>query len=104
MQEKIKSLISNDNSRGDITTPLLLIILVVITRIPFVSKFLYEWDSVNFALALDKYDILLHQPQPPGYILFVGLGKVFNQIFQDANTTLVFMSILFSALTVILVY
>jgi hypothetical protein len=104
MLEKIKSLISNDNSLGDITITLLLIILVVITRIPFASKFLYEWDSVNFAIALDKYDILLHQPQPPGYILFVGLGKVFNQFSPDANTTLVFMSILFSTLTVILVY
>lgn len=104
MQEKIKSLVTNDNSRGNITISLLLIILVVITRLPFASKFLYEWDSVNFALAMDRYDILLHQPQPPGYILFVGLGKVFNQIFQDANTTLIFMSILFSALTVILLY
>lgn len=83
---------------------IILSFLVVLTRIFFTSKFLYEWDSVNFALALDKYDILLHQPQPPGYILFVGLGKVFNQIFQDANITLVFMSILFSTLTVILAY
>ncbi|MDY9923542.1 ArnT family glycosyltransferase [Methanobacterium sp.] len=104
MQEKIKSLISKDNSMGDMAISLLLVLLVLITRLPFTSKFLYEWDSVNFALALDKYDILLHQPQPPGYILFVGLGKVLNQIIHDANTTLIFMSILFSALTVILLY
>jgi hypothetical protein len=104
MQEKLKSLISKDNFRSDIAISLLLVLLVLITRLPFTSKFLYEWDSVNFALALDKYDIFLHQPQPPGYILFVGLGKVFNQVFQDANTTLVFMSILFSVLTVILLY
>lgn len=104
MQEKIKSLVSNDNSRGNITISILLIFLVVITRLPFASKFLYEWDSVNFAMAMDRYDILLHQPQPPGYILFVGMGNVFNQIFHDANTTLIFMSILFSALTVILLY
>lgn len=104
MKEQIKSLISKDKFRGDIAISLLLVLLIIITRLPFTSKFLYEWDSVNFALALDKYDILLHQPQPPGYILFVGLGKVLNQIFHDANTTLVFISILFSALTVILVY
>jgi hypothetical protein len=104
MQGHLKSLISTVKSRNDLFVVLLLLVLVVATRLPLASKFLYEWDSANFALALERYDILLHQPQPPGYILFVGVGKVFNQIFHDANTTLVFMSIMFSILTVILVY
>nr|WP_243687854.1 glycosyltransferase family 39 protein [Methanobacterium formicicum] len=104
MQGHLKSLISTVKSRNDLVVVLLLLVLVVATRLPLAGKFLYEWDSANFALALERYDILLHQPQPPGYILFVGVGKVFNQIFPDANTTLVFMSIMFSILTVILVY
>lgn len=79
-------------------------LLVAITRIPFISKYLYEWDSVNFALALENYNIAIHQPQPPGYILYVALGRVVNTVFHDANLSLIFLGILFSILTVILLY
>ncbi|MCC7550864.1 MAG: DUF2723 domain-containing protein [Methanobacterium sp.] len=104
MLDQVKNLILENNWKSDIFIMLFLTILMVITRLPFTSKFLYEWDSVNFALAFEKYDILLHQPQPPGYILFVGLGKLLNQFFHDANLTMVFMSIMFSLLTVIVLY
>jgi len=104
MLDRVKDLISENNRKSDFFLLLFLTFLVVITRLPFTSKFLYEWDSVNFALAFEKYDILLHQPQPPGYILFVGLGKLLNQVFHDANLTLVFMSIMFSLLAVIVLY
>lgn len=104
MLDQVKNLILENNWKSDIFIMLFLTILMVITRLPFTSKFLYEWDSVNFALAFEKYDILLHQPQPPGYILFVGLGKLLNQLFHDANLTIVFISIMFSLLTVIVLY
>ena len=90
--------------RVDILIPLLLSILIVITRIPFVSKYLYEWDSVNYALGFENFNILNHQPHPPGYILYIGLGKVLNMLFNDPNNTMIFISILFSILTVILIY
>ena len=104
MLDQVKNLILENNWKSDIFITLFLTILMVITRLPFTSKFLYEWDSVNFALAFEKYDILLHQPQPPGYILFVGLGKLLNQLFHDANLTIVFISIMFSLLTAIVLY
>jgi len=31
---------------------------------------------VQFALALNEYDVLKHQPHPPGYILYVVLGRI----------------------------
>lgn len=88
----------------DLLLSLFFVLLVAITRIPFISKYLYEWDSVNFALALENYNIAIHQPQPPGYILYVALGRVVNTVFHDANLSLIFLSILFSILTVILLY
>ncbi len=93
------------NSKGtDLIISAILVILVVVTRIPFVSKYLYEWDSVNYALGFENFDIVHHQPHPPGYIFYVGLGRVINAIFNDPNTTMIFISILFSIFTVILVY
>ena len=40
--------------------------LALITRLPCRSIILHHWDSVNFALALEHYDVRLHQPHPPG--------------------------------------
>lgn len=88
----------------DILLPVIFSILLVITRIPFVSKYLYEWDSVNYALGFENFNILNHQPHPPGYIFYVGLGKCLNIIFNDPNNTMIFISVLFSTLTVVLVY
>jgi hypothetical protein len=33
-------------------------------------------DGVNFVLGLENYDIAAHRPHPPGYPVFIGLGKV----------------------------
>ena len=90
--------------RLDFLISLILGLLVVITRLPFTSKFLYEWDSVNYSLAFENYNILQQQPHPPGYLLYVALGKAVNYIFNDPNTSMIFLSVLFSVLSVILVY
>jgi hypothetical protein len=84
--------------------PLSLFLIAVITRIPFTSKLLYHMDSVNFALALKKYDITVHQPHPPGYFLYVMLGRFLNLFIENANTVFVSISIIFTGLTVIAVY
>lgn len=89
---------------GDFWLPLSLFLLAVITRIPFTSKFLLHMDSVHFALAMEKYDISLHQPHPPGYFLYIMLGRLLHLFVGDINTVFVAISIFFSGLTVIGVY
>lgn len=84
--------------------PILFFLSAIITRIPFTSKFLYHMDSVQFALALEKYDITVHQPHPPGYFLYVMLGRILNFFIKDANTVFVSISIIFGGLTVVTVY
>ena len=88
----------------DIWCPTLFFLLTVLTRLPFTSKLLYHMDSVQFALAIEDYDITLHQPHPPGYFLYVMLGRLANLFIKDANTTFVFISILFSGLAVVAIY
>ena len=90
--------------RFDLLFLIILFLIVVFSRIPFTSHFLYEWDSVNYALAFQKFNIYLSQPQPPGYIFFVTLGKIINFIFNDPNTSIIFLSITLSVLTVFLIY
>ncbi len=82
----------------------LLAAAVFSTRFAFRSHWLYDLDSVNFALALDHFDPAVHQPHPPGYFLYVCLGRLAYALFQDANTALVALSILASCAAVVVIY
>ncbi|HLF25343.1 MAG TPA: glycosyltransferase family 39 protein [Anaerolineae bacterium] len=81
-----------------------LFLLGMLTRLPFTSQILYHWDSVNFALALDRFDIASDQPHVPGYILYVALGQVVNALFRDPQTTWVAISLISSGLAVMAIY
>jgi hypothetical protein len=72
--------------------------LGVLSRVPFRSHMLYHWDSVNFALAVEKFNMLLHQPHPPGFYLYVLLGRVAARLVGDVNAGYVWVSVLCSGL------
>jgi hypothetical protein len=72
---------------------ILAICAVALTRILFRSRLLYDIDSVNFALGILRFDPAAHQPHPPGYFLYVCLGRLVNRFVGDPNTALVWISI-----------
>jgi hypothetical protein len=82
----------------------LLVVLVAVSRFLFRSRLLYDIDSVNFALALGKFDPSVHQPHPPGYFLYVMLGRLVNALTGDANLAFVLISIAASCGAVALIY
>ncbi len=51
--------------------------LVWLVPLAFTLRFAYplEHDSVNYALGLSDFDILKHQPQPPGYPYWIGIVR-----------------------------
>jgi hypothetical protein len=85
-------------------TQVLLIAATALSRFVFRSHYLYDIDSVNFALAMKRFDPSVHQAHPPGYFLYVVLGRLSNLIFHDANAALVAISILFSCGAVAAIY
>jgi len=87
-----------------LTTALVLFLITVLSRIPFRSQILYHWDSVNFAFAMRKFDVAAEQPQPPGYIVYVWLCRLVDVIFHDPQATMVWISIVSSALAVVALY
>jgi len=89
--------------RRVIEIPLLTSVLLV-SRVVFRSHYLYDLDSVNFALALRRFDPGVHQPHPPGYFLYIWLGRVVNLVFHDANTAFVLISIVASAGALIMIW
>src|SRR5439155_8215769 len=78
--------------------------LTVISRLPFTSKLLYDQDAVQFALALENYDVYLQQPHPPGYFLYVMAGKAINLFAQNGNASFLVLSVIASGLTVVAIY
>ena len=81
----------------------LLAALTALTRYVLRSHYLYDIDSVNFALALERFDPVSHQPHPPGYFLYVCLGRLSRLVFQDTNSALVALSVLFSCGAVVVI-
>jgi hypothetical protein len=81
-----------------------LLIGVFGSRLPFRAELPFGLDSIQLVLALDHFDVRLHQPHPPGYFLFVMAGRLSRLIVPDANSALVFLNIVFSGMAVWLVF
>src|SRR3954462_9940756 len=48
----------------------------LLAHLPFLAPALEDIDSINFALGLRHFDPALHQPHPPGYPVFIALGRL----------------------------
>lgn len=79
-------------------------VVAVLSRLPFVSKILYHWDSVNFAFAISEFNLQKEQPHPPGYLLYVLLSRLVNLLFDNPNSSMVAISILSSGLAAAILY
>jgi hypothetical protein len=84
--------------------PWIFFFLGIATRVPFTSRLLLNMDSCQFALALEKFDITVHQPHPPGYFLYIMLGRMLNLFIADPNAVFVSISVFSSGLTVAGIY
>jgi len=88
----------------DFAVALGLAALTLASRWPYRARMLYNWDAVQFALALREFDVAKHQPHPPGYLLYVGLGRLLNGWVGDPTLAYVGLAMLFSAGTTFVVY
>jgi hypothetical protein len=76
-----------------LAAPATLAAAVLVTRLPFRTHYLLNWDAAQFALGMARFDVVHHQPHPPGYIGYVALGRLLQPLFGDANAALVALSI-----------
>lgn len=54
----------------------LLALIFALAHAPFLATSLEDIDSVNFALGVRDFDVATHRPHPPGYPVYIGLGKL----------------------------
>jgi hypothetical protein len=57
-----------------------LALVFALAHVPFLASSLEDIDSVNFALGVRDFDVAEHRPHPPGYPLYIAMGKVMAAI------------------------
>jgi hypothetical protein len=67
-------------------------------HLPYIPTSLEDLDSINFALGVRQFDVAHHQPHPPGYPVYIALGKLVHAAVPDEARALALLSIVAGAL------
>ena len=52
------------------------IVVVAALHLTSIPATIWEYDESLFAMAVEKYEPLLHNPPPPGYPIYIGVAKL----------------------------
>lgn len=74
--------------------------IFLVAHLAFLPPTLEDLDSMNFALGVRDFDPSKHQPHPPGYPVYIALGKVSHTVWSSEAGSLAFWSALFGAVSV----
>lgn len=88
------------------TTLIVLSILLLsfFLRFFYATHWLEDWDSVQFAMALHKYDLGNNIPHAPGYPIYILLGKFFLFFTKSDVSALTLLSAVFGSLSLLFIF
>ena len=82
-----------------------LFVLGLGTRLPLRGRYLFNWDALQFALGMQRFDLAAHRPHPPGYIGYIALGRWLGGFGGgDVQLTMSTLSAVAAGLTVAAAY
>lgn len=90
--------------KSDYIICFLLGFIALISRVPFVEKIQSHWDGPQYSIAVVRYSFENFTPAPPGYPLYIGLGKFFYFFIRDPHKTMLAVSVFASILGGIIFY
>ena len=80
-------------------------VATVATRLPLRGRYLFNWDALQFALGIQRFDLAAHRPHPPGYIGYIYLGRLLTHLTgATIESVLTAVSIAGEAATVVGLY
>src|SRR5881409_3740198 len=53
------------------------------TRFLAMARSLWDWDEALFCLGMRSYDVTLHHPHPPGFPVYIALGRLVRLVVGD---------------------
>ncbi|HEX7807237.1 MAG TPA: hypothetical protein VF608_00870, partial [Thermoanaerobaculia bacterium] len=59
-------------------------VLVALTRLLALAKGPWDWDEILFCMAVQDYDVVSHQPHPPGFPFYIFLARIVR-LFVDSD-------------------
>jgi len=62
-----------------------LALAIALAHLPFIASSLEDIDSVNFALGVRDFDVADHRPHPPGYPVYMALGKAVTAVVEPLS-------------------
>lgn len=81
-----------------------LAIATLLTRLPFMARTYFEFDSIDFAVATFRFSLEQVTPHMPGYIGHVLLGRFFTLLTSDINQAFVCLSTMLSIVSVLFMW
>ncbi len=67
-------------SRSGLAAPLLIALATLVLRLATAANGPTDWDSAQYAAAVDHFDVTHGRPQPPGYWLYVMAGRLVHAV------------------------
>jgi hypothetical protein len=77
-----------------------LALVFFLAHVFFLPSTLEDIDSLNFALGLHDFNPTKHQPHPPGYPVFMALGKIARAVVPSDAKALALLGAIFGALAI----
>ena len=74
--------------------------IFLIAHLAYLPPTLEDLDSMNFALGVRDFDPSNHQPHPPGYPVFIALGKLSHAVWPSDAGALAVWGAVFGALSI----
>ena len=81
--------------------PVGLAVVFLAFHLPYLPASLEDLDSINFALGIRQFDVAHHQPHPPGYPVFILIGKALHAVGPSEAHALALLSVAAGALGVL---
>jgi hypothetical protein len=53
------------------------------TRFLAMAKTLWDWDEALFCLGMRSYDVTAHHPHPPGFPVYIALGRIVRTLIPN---------------------
>ncbi|MEO8036492.1 MAG: hypothetical protein ABI837_18795, partial [Acidobacteriota bacterium] len=58
-------------------------VVCALSRFAARARTLWDWDETQFCLGMRSFDVSNHHPHPPGFPVFIGLGRIARLFIHD---------------------
>ncbi len=79
-------------------------LIAFLSRVFLLEHFQSHWDGPQYSIAILRYSLVQETPAPPGYPIYIALGKLFYFFTHDPHKAILAVSVLGSVLGVMVFY